>query len=61
LNPNHDNNLLIIAILIKSIKFSIDKTKLKESDRIFVVNNVNSTKKNRPMGKDVIIEIEILK
>ena len=44
-----------------SIDFSIEKTKLKENDRIFVVNNVDSTKKNRPMGKDVIIEIEILK
>ena len=44
-----------------SIDFKINKTKLKKEDRIFVINNVKSKKKNRPMGKDVIIEIEIIK
>ena len=44
-----------------SIEFSISKTKLKKEDRIFVINNIKSKKKNRPMGKDVIIEIEIIK
>ena len=45
----------------ESINFNIEKIELKEKDRIFVVNDMNSTKKNRPMGKDVIIEIEIIK
>jgi len=43
-----------------SINFNISKTKLKKRDRIFVINDVNSKKKNRPMGKEVIIEIEII-
>ena len=44
-----------------TIDFNINKEKLKKEDRIFVINNVKSKKKNRPMGKDVIIEIEITK
>ena len=44
-----------------SINFNIKKTELKKNDRIFIINNVDSKKRNRPMGKDVIIEIEILK
>jgi hypothetical protein len=44
-----------------SINFKIDKKELKVGDRLFVINDVDSKKKNRPMGKDVIIEIEIVK
>jgi len=46
---------------INSINFNIKTSTLKEGDRLLVINDNDSNFENSPLGKEVIIEIEIIK
>ena len=46
---------------INSINFTVKKSILKVGDRILVINNKKSDNKQAPKGKEVIIEVEIVK
>ncbi len=43
-----------------SIHFKVKKSILNVGDEIIVVNDVDAKKKNMPLGKKIIIEIEII-
>jgi len=44
-----------------SFYFKVKKSILKVGDEIIIVNDVDAKKKNMPLGKKIIIEIEIIK
>jgi len=46
---------------VNNINFNIKTSGLKEGDRLLVINDNDSNFENSPLGKEVIIEIEIVK
>jgi len=45
---------------VNSINFNIKTSTLKEGDRLLIINDNDSNFENSPLGKEVIIEIEII-
>ena len=46
---------------LNSVNFSVKKSLLNVGDRVLVINNKKSDNEDAPNGKEVIIEIEIIK
>jgi len=46
---------------LNSVNFTVKKSILKVGDRVLVINNKKSDNKQAPKGKEVIIEVEIIK
>ena len=53
--------LKVEEMSINSVNFSVKKSMLEVGDRVLVINNRKSKNEHAPKGKEVIIEIEILK
>ena len=59
-----DGNITTLKIEksnVNSVNFNIKKSILKVGDRVLVINNKKSDNEDAPKGKEVIIEIEIIK
>jgi len=59
-----DGNITTLKIEksnVNSVNFNIKKSILKVGDRVLVINNKKSDNEDAPNGKEVIIEIEIIK